>query len=386
MTQAPGQILAQTHLDLDLTHIEALGINGEVAAIAACERLAGHEAPFEEVMGITATAFRTHFFRPRDNPGMPIGPLPQEPDGLWAPRYAPTCLRHNNYGHCESAAFYYGGEVRPVEGLGALATWRLIRFELDAGHPVLAYGFSAPEAPDLIVGYRLEKAPLGQFVTVLTRRGTIEVNLTSRDAKDGEGLYPRELLLVRPGSIAEWRGSDDARRIDALRWAHAHTRTGRELIYESSRFYATGPKAYEAFVEFLRVLLPDELNAPISTPIEETPAALARFCLAVLDEWGRARAAAAAYLKAWADDLEQAPRTPEGLAAGPEGLRALSTRYEACARALSTMAASIPTEPAAAQGAAIADGAFRERLALGLERARDLELNAAAELASVLGL
>ncbi len=370
-----GQITSQVLLaGPDLAEpILPLGINGEVAGLAACLRHAGVETSFEELMGVTATAFRTHFFRPRDNPGMPIGPVADNPGALWSPRFAWSSLRHNNYGQAESAAFYYGGEVRPIDGLDALETWRLLRFELDAGRPIIAYGLGDPIAPDLIIGYRLEKGPLRQIIVVQARQGQVEFDLTGRKPAD-EGPYPRELLVVRPGAVVDYRGSDDARRVDALRWAANHTSTRRELVYESERFYATGPFAFEALCEFLRDLAPDELANPIEGDPGDIAATLTRFCAATLREWITARWAASAYLKGWSRALSRASRSPEGIAATPDGLDALADLYRASALALAV--ASLQAPVLDDSGAAMADADAREGLAKAVEAALIVERRA----------
>ena len=379
------KILMDLCLEEDLPEpITAVGINGEVEGIAHCLVTAGVETSYDDVMGVTATALRTHFFRPRDNPGMPIGPVEGEPHKLWAPRYAWTSLRHNNYGQCESAAFYYGGEVRPVDDLNAVDTWRLIRYELDAGHPVVAYGLTEGLVPTLIVGYRLEKGPLRQILYVLTAAGRVDVDVTGLK-RESEGRFPRELLLVRPGPCVHWRGTDETRRLDALRWAYSHARNGRELVYESSRFYATGPAAFDAFAEFLRDLLPAELDAPISSTVEEAPVQLALFCRAIIESWASARGAAQAYFNQWSDRLRSEDRNLEGLEAGAQSLVDLADSHGRCLATLEGLLSELPSAPGPA-GASICDGALRERLALGIEEARAQELKSVQSLGRLLGL
>lgn len=205
---------------------EGLGINAEVAYMAQC---LGQDRV--DVMGVTGTAFRAHFFAPELNPGM------ADP-----PPWAWSSLRYNNYGHHESAAYYFGGEVIPVLDRTAVQNWKLLRFEIDAGRPAIVYGLDPhPARPVLVVGYALHKAPLAQFLTLVDGR---EIEVT------GDVLGATEIILVRQGAQVPYRPSDEERRADMFRWVAGHVRTSKELIYETSRFYATGASALEKAAAF----------------------------------------------------------------------------------------------------------------------------------------
>lgn len=224
-------IVAQAHVD-GFSRSPGLGVNAEVGYIAQC-----YGIDPVELMGVTGTAFRAHFFVPELNPG-----FDDAPPWTW------SSLRHNNYGHCESAAYYYGGEVISVTDRNAVQNWKLLRFEIDAGRPAIVYGLirSRPAPGDavlsaLVTGYRLEN-PLAQFLT-LADGDELEVT--------GEALGSAEIVLVRPGPTVSYRSTDAQRRADVFAWAAGHLRAPKELVYETSRFYACGASALRRASAFL---------------------------------------------------------------------------------------------------------------------------------------
>lgn len=329
------------------TEPAAPGLPEELALIRACARPLGLDAPLWKLAGVTGTAFRAHFFRPRDNPGMLDRPDPARPSEPWAPRYAWTSLRHNNYGHLEALSYFYGPQLRPVELPKVLELWRVLRFELEEGRPVIAWGLVEDGRPELVVGFRLEKSPLRQVLRVATREGLAEVDITGRKVLQGEGArYPNELLLVRPGTIPSYRGPDSARYADVLRWSWGHLRANKELVYESSRFYATGLAAWDAFAEFLLERVPEELADPVVCP--QAPARdMGRFAQAVVAQWAWARAQGAIFARALAEELDaRGGGGLDDLRGGAAELRALGEACEACAKVLGDVAALLEGDPA----------------------------------------
>jgi hypothetical protein len=226
--------------------VPGMGINAEVAYMALCFGVDPVDAA-----GVTGTAFRTHFFTPAVNVGMED-----------APPWTWSSLRHNNYGHHESAAYYYGGEVIPVLDRNAVQNWKLLRFEIDAGRPAIVFGLTEPvDRPVLVTGYCLHNAPLRQ---VLTLADGAEVEVT------GEILKTVEIILVRRGSQVPYRPSDEARRADVLKWAARHAMGTHELVYETSRFYATGASALEHAATFVRSVPEPDGSAFAAVFVEET--------------------------------------------------------------------------------------------------------------------
>ena len=205
-----------------------VGINAEVAYMAMCLGVEG-----VDVAGVTGTAFRTHFFTPEVNLGM------EDP-----PAWTWSSLRHNNYGHHEATAYYYGGDVIPVTDRNAVQNWKLLRFEIDAGRPATVFGLDPnPARPVLVTGYDLYKAPLRQ---VLLLADGVEVDVT------GAALGDVEIILVRRGPRVPYRPTDEERRTDMFRWVVRHVRGEKELVYETSRFYATGASALRYAAGFVR--------------------------------------------------------------------------------------------------------------------------------------
>jgi hypothetical protein len=221
-----------------------LGINAEVDLMGQCLGV-----PYAELMGVTGTAFRTHFFAPEMNPGLDD-----------APAWSWSSLRHNNYGQYESAAYYYGGQVFSVEHRNAVQNWKLLRFELDAGRPVILYGVAREPVPVLVVGYSLHRGPLRQSLLLA---GADPIDVT------GGVLDTVELVLVRPGETPPHRGSDESRRVDVMGWAVGHVRANREMIYETSRFYAAGASALRQSARFLREASTAEELAFLTCFVEE---------------------------------------------------------------------------------------------------------------------
>lgn len=371
-------IIAEVALDAPHT-TRWPGLLGELDLISACLAGLGIEASFSQLTGLTGVGMRAHFFRPRDNPGTLERPEDNRPDSFWSPRYAWSSLRHTNYGHVEAIAYFYGVEIKPLQPTKTLDAWQAIRFELDEGRPLIAYDLLAPGVPSLIVGYRLHKNPLAQRLLVRDLAGGIaEINLTGRAQLSMEGaLFPNELLLVRPGQLAPWRGGDLERYADALRWMSQHQRMDRELIYETSRFYATGPRAFEAFAEFLTERAPEELADPIAASPEETPRALGRFAQEIAAQWWRSRAAFAEFARALAARLEAAGHPPlADLKGGAPALLDLADVTEATAEALIEVSSLLEGDPATI----ITHAPLREAAARAVLDAQERQRDAATAL------
>lgn len=375
MTQS--NVLAQVQLE-GIEPCRWIGLHAEIDAIGACLRYAGFDASFTRLMGMTASALRTHFFRLQENPGLRLGPDPENPEALWGPRFGWSSLQHNNYGHFESIGHFFGADIRQVDGLDAVSTWKLLRFELDANRPVIASLHGDPLQMDIITGYRLQKAPLGQILHVVTPNGPIEIDITARKPEQ-EGAFPRSLILVRPESLAPHRASDDALQMGALRWALGHGRTRRELVYETQRFYATGEHAFEAFALFLRHDAQQELEEPIEADKDQIAALLPIFCRLLTDQWARARRQAALYFQAWSDDLRQSGREIEGFPDAANALGSLPEFYNKTAQALEEALAMMGSN-----GLDLSDANLRNKLADAIGTARQHELRTLEALAAVL--
>lgn len=379
-----------------LTRPDAWGIHAELQGIAACLQAGGVETTFQELMVVTGTAFRTHAFAIDDNPGMRLGPDPSDPNAIWAPRYTWTSLRHNNYGHVESAAFYYGGEVHEVTGIDVLKFWQVVRFEVDAGRPLVLYGHR-PHRAELIVGYRLERSPLRQVVhlqgedglmslelpppseydrargkiEVLTTDGAIHVPRAYRDNLARPIMPGEHLLLVRPGPRVDYRGSDADRIRDAMRWGVEHGSNRKELVHETSRFYATGLRAMEVWATFLEEGVPQELASPSSTapdPLGD----VALHTTVTAREWARARTSAAIWLRARGEVVLQSPTA-----------HAIADAYERAATAL-TGVLELFDGSDEVQRAAIRDDGLRRLAATRVREAAAAEREALRLLADAL--
>jgi hypothetical protein len=349
------------------------GLLGELDLMAVCMEHHGLSTSFDALVGVGGAGLRSHFFRPRDNPGTLDRPEEGRRDSFWSPRYAWTSLRHGNYGHTEAVAYFYGAEIKPLDLNDPLQNWKLLRYELEAGRPVIAYGLVEPGVPELIIGFRLTKAPLQQVLYVLSRarpQEVVEVDIRGRKVLQGpEAIYPNEIILVRPGQVAPWRGTDGARFADMLRWSLGHQHSDRELVYETSRFYATGLEAYAAFAEFLRDRVPEELADPIVVDAQRTPHELGRFAWAVVQHWRRARVAFASFARGAADHLEAQQEPLGDLAGGLAELRALADASQAAAEALDPVIEALRGDFAAV----IVQEGVRELAARGLEDAQEAQ-------------
>jgi len=306
---------------------DAWGIAAELQGIAACYVAAGVATSFEELMVVTGTAFRAHVFSIKLNPGLRLRPDPEQPNAMWSARYLWSSLQHNNYGHTEATAYYLGGEVRDAVGMDVLEFWKVVRFEVDAGRPLVLYGGRAAHRADLIVGYRLERDPMrqviylqgdGEVIPLELPAPTLQVSKGAPAARviaDGAITLPRpesdrpqrppmpgeQLFLVRPGPLQAYRSSDAERIRDVLRWAVEHGHHRKELIYETSRFYATGLQAFEAWASFLTEGIEEELASPTSDA-DDPVADLALHTAITAQEWSRARRVAATWLRAHAGE------------------------------------------------------------------------------------
>lgn len=346
------------------------GVHGELEGVAACMIAGGVEgASFEALMGISATAWRTHFFRLSDNPGMRLGPDPETPNQIWGPRYAWTSLEHNNFGHHESLSHYFGGDVLVLEKIAWDALWKVLRFELDAGRPLVVSGLPGRQAhrATLVTGYTLTPRPMA--LTLHTHDDADDAVFTPRD-----GTPTCRWTLVRPGPCVDYRRSDEDCRQEAARWALRHMRNRRELVYETERFYAVSLQAFDAFAAFWTELVPAELSAPIVTEPDAVVDDLARFGHAVAAQWSQARRAAAGYARAWAETSRL----------DAEALRAYADAADQTAEAIGRVCALAPdpsSDPDVAR-AVIQDADTRANVARLIATARGLEEAAIARFAA----
>ncbi len=346
-----------------------VGLLGELDLISVCMGKLDIEASPEELMLVSGAGFRTHFFRPKDNPGTIERPDPERHNMIWAPRYAWSSMRYCNYGHHEAVAYFYGLELKEYQLARALKVWQLIRFELDEGRPLICYGLVQSETPELIVGYTLDKGPIKQSITVLTSASEtpVEIDITGREILQGKGArYPNEVILVRPDTVAPWRPTDEVRLADMFRWAEGHLRSHRELVYESSRFYATGPWAFEALAEFFLERVPEELEDPLVMPAADSARDMGKLAQATVSQWQSAARGVAVACQKVADKLET-PTLAE-FAGGSAELSGIAVASAAVADALKEVEVLIQGDPVLM----IANETVRKEAARQLLEARKL--------------
>lgn len=321
------------------------GLFGLVQTVAHAMQLAAQQSADEkksaappdldELLLVSGAAFRNYM------PELSAGESPtSRPDHLV--KY--VC----SWGAFESLSYYYGWDLKEFLTLNLSDFWKLLQFEIASGRPVVTLDSANAMQPMLVVGYAIEKVerPGDERRSKIGLRRSLEVLRAGAkahetvDMSDVEDFQPDTpelknwMLIARPSAQPEYAPNPQYLRLRVLRWAVAHAKNRRELSQEFGRQYASGHRAFGAFLAHLDALgaaAADSKDEPLGTRDPDW----ARFVRGHVEELSRARAAAARHLRRWAQELAQdAEFFPEPEPAFQAAMLASADAFEQVSRAL----------------------------------------------------
>lgn len=261
-------------LDVDIESPFSPALTGLVEAAGLALRRLDYELSDDELLAISSAAFCNYVFDPKDN---------QHEDP------ARAFSRHggyfSNYGPWESIGYYTGAEMRELTDIKGVDLAKLVAFEL--AHDRVIVTLDSDLQPRLVTSYAVS---IEQRVAVLDDGTRLDLASDALDWQGDHEIFRNWMLLVRPGTRADWAAPSTRQRVDVLRWAAQHARTSKEFFQETRENYAPGLTGLKVFADFLR------------TVTDPDGAAYAQDYLTSL---GRARRAAAWAGRQWADEVAE---------------------------------------------------------------------------------
>lgn len=286
-----------TRLELELGASPLLpGLAGYVQAVGAALRYQNLQVMDDDLMCASAAPFATYAYSPDIN---------KHED----PRRFSTLGEHfSNFGVFESLGYYTNSMISEVNGISNAEFWKLVRFELNLGRPLVTTGLGRTDGAVLIVGYEDRPDARHLILWDSERRG---VDLMKDEKPQGDSdVFVNFATIVRAGGPF---APSPKMKATALRWACNHARKWTEFFHETRENYLVGLNG-GAFITGVA-------QSPMSA--EEQA-----WFDAHLKSRMESRAAAGRALGRWEVDLAQAFDAPIGL------LRAAASDYAKCAELL----------------------------------------------------
>lgn len=273
---------ARVDLDAGITTGGFTGMLEGLSLILGLEY--GDEAPdLREMLCVSGVAFKNYVFEPEFN---------QFEDPV--PEFSKEASFVCNYGPFESLAYYTGYDIKEFNGISRDDFWKLLRFELASGRPVVTMGLKGPLQPALVTGY--DESDRSPIATVARARSSEseDVDLTGERYMQGENESFRNwLVIARPGEQSEWTPSANRQRLRVLRWADTHAERPKEFSQETRENYAPGLSGFNSFQNFLERHESADFDATEMVDCVVTH----------VEELGVGRRAAATRLPRWAEEL-----------------------------------------------------------------------------------
>jgi hypothetical protein len=260
------------------------GLVGVIEAVHAALDAEMDDAPSaQELLCMSGVAFKNYVFEPEFNQF-------EDPVRAFSSEAHFVC----NYGPFESLAYFTGYDIKEFNGISRDDFWKLLRFELASGRPVVSMGMKGALQPLVVTGYdESDKVPK---VTVRRARSQTpeDVDLTGEaEMQADHPSFSNWLVIVRTGEAAEWTPSANRQRLRVLRWAESHAQRPKEFSQETRENYAPGLGGFDAFQRFLEAHDAEDF---VDEPLHD-------YLLTHIEELARGRRAAATRLPRWGEEL-----------------------------------------------------------------------------------
>lgn len=254
------------------------GISGYVECVQLALKRGGLELSLDELLCVSSASFARYVYDPKLNP--------HETDDR---EFSPLGELFSNYGVFESLGYYTGWRISELNEMSDVDFWKLLRFELASGRPMVSVGFGELN-PVMLIGYREDHNQ--RWVTVWSNDGVHEVDFSSIRRPQGDSeVFVNFAVIVRESTSPDWAASKNRQRMAVLHWAVRHNKTQKEFLHETRENYAPGRSGGDVIVQSLRKLGDDvELAQYLSAHVQgQRRSKLA--AANVLGDWGRDLAA-----------------------------------------------------------------------------------------------
>lgn len=199
------------------------GAVGLVQAVGVSAAAQGADVDLDEWLCVSSSALMTYAFDPKLN-RHEASDRHFSADGEW----------FSNYGVLESLGYFSGWHARDLNGPSTEDLWKLVRYELALGRPLVSQGFGG-KGVVLLTGYR--DLPGVHEVTVTDGSTTWTFNLQNPPQGDSE-VFVNYIITVRQGEPGL---TSRSRQIEGvLRWTIDHGFGSKEFFHETRENYVPG--------------------------------------------------------------------------------------------------------------------------------------------------
>lgn len=216
------QLPKQVDVPVEVGALES-GLTGLVQAVAISAASQGAKPDVDEWLVASSAAFSTYVYDPALNMYAEGAEFSRDGDFF------------SNYGALEALGYFSGWYGKDVNGATDEDFWKLIRFELASGRPLVSVGFGTDDVV-VLTGYREGKG--ARVVTVSNGRSSHEFDLMSGRPQGESENFVNYVVAVRPGD----RGllALERQAAGVLQWAVRHAFAGKEFLHETRENYAPG--------------------------------------------------------------------------------------------------------------------------------------------------
>lgn len=292
----------------------APGLAGYVQAIGAALRHQGLLVNDDDLMCASASSFATYAYSPEINKH-------EDPR-----RYSYLGEQFSNFGVFESLGYYCNSAVAEVNQIPDDEFWKLVRFELNLGRPLITTELGRGDGAVLIVGYE-DHPGVRRLILWDSERRVVDLQKDEKPQGESE-VFVNFAVVVRAGGPF---APNPRMKVTALRWACNHARKWTEFFHETRENYLVGFSGGRFIADMAETSMNAEEAAWFDSHVKSRI---------------ETRAAAGRVLGRWEVELTQAFDAPIGM------LRAAASDY--------TMCANLLTERNYAQALAVEEEAIRK--------------------------
>ncbi len=208
------------------------GAVGLVQAVGVSAEAQGAAVDLDEWLCASSAALMTYAFDPKLNRHEATDRYFSE-DGEW----------FSNYGVLESLGYFSGWHARDLNGPSTEDLWKLVRYELALGRPLVSRGFGG-RGVVILTGYR--DLPGVHEVTVTDGATTWTFDLRNPPQGDSE-VFVNYIITIRQGDLGL---TGRSRQIEGvLRWTIDHGFGSKEFFHETRENYVPGLAGTEVIAQ-----------------------------------------------------------------------------------------------------------------------------------------